>query len=658
MGYDFRMTTPQPNLAAGAYQAGLVRLHRLEDSLLLAGAPGMLVSAAAGVYALARGDMLDAALAWAVLIPFWVTAGLLLGLLSQRLAALQRLSELGVLFGEEPIPAAVNNPHLPFLLRLLAVLGLALLVLYGFTGYAALRAVLAAGRLGGVLFGLIFVLASALLLLAGWAVLRQARSAPALAPGWLRQVLLPDPAGLISGFFLVGAGWLTAWFTVGLSAGQLPLLAGLFGTPLYKPPLATAAALGLLAWLVVEGLLLPAGRAWQALRRGQAAASAGYLQVLVRLALALPLAYLFGGQALLNLALLIWLQLAGSALLIEPDPTRRYAPRAAAGRARLALLWQALLVPLRFFVGVSVWVGSAWTFPVLGLLFCAVTFLALGLLAGQRARAARAVVPPARPAVQPVPGEMPAVHPLPETPAAGPAAAAPLTDATLETPAAPEADNFASAPEFAPETSPLAGPADLPAEPALPPAPETGAAPEAPGQISPPAAGEALPLPAAPPLPPAPVDLASAALAYDLHSAPLWRRAGFLAAGLTALALLLLHIFAADCSSYTAWLADGYGYCARETLVYASTSLLNALLLVFDLLILGLLLSALLVRLAQRLPPVRLPLLQRARPYQPWAMSLLLVIAAALLAGGMISGQALLAFAALFTGVLGAALSE
>jgi hypothetical protein len=204
----------------------------------------------------------------------------------------------------------------------------------------------------------------------------------------------------------------------------------------------------------------------------------------------------------LTLALLIWLQLAAGALLIPLSP----AP-ASAQRTRSSLLWSALGYPLRFYTGVLVWVGAAWSFSVLLLLFCTVAFLALGFSAVQRARAARL---------------------------------------------------------------------------------------RSPGRLVDPAADPAL--------------------AYDLHSSPRWQRAGFLAAGLVALALVVFQVFAENPATTSELLANSYAERTPDGLIrYHQAGLVNSLLLVFDLLILGLLACAGLVRLLGRTSPIWVLLADRAR---------------------------------------------
>ena len=199
-----------------------------------------------------------------------------------------------------------------------------------------------------------------------------------------------------------------------MNASQLSAVNALFRRNLDftdSLPVAAIAALGLVYFMIVEGLLLPAGRAWQSRRAGEPGAP-GFAHIGARLALALVLATLVGGLPLLILALLIVLQQAVAGLAAHPiggngaawaprGPTETLSHQAA--HTRFALLWGGLLPPLRFYTGVLVWLGPAWSFTILLLLFCVVAFLSVGLRAAQRARQAR---------IQTVRGEEPLAYDL------------------------------------------------------------------------------------------------------------------------------------------------------------------------------------------------------------------------------------------------------
>jgi hypothetical protein len=581
-------------LLPAEYQAVLVRLHRIEDRLLLAGTFGLLVSAGAAAFAVGDPAALNLGYAWAAPLPFLATTVILLALLSQRLATLCRLADLRQQAGVSQTEPA--NPYTPFLLRLLALPLSGAVLLYGLTGFVSWRAIYTASPLAGTLFGLTYSLLTLVTLLAGWGVQRQAcRQAP-LTFSLVRQGLLPYPAEFITGSGLFTAGWLAALLTVGVNTVQLPLLDAIFRRNqnfTQTVPLAAIAALGFLAFAVIEGLLVPAGRLWRDLRTARAAEAPtrlinfGYAHVLVRLGLALPLAFWLGGAALLTLALLIWLQLAMTAMT-TPATQSAISPRAAAGRARFSLLWGALLYSLRFYGGVLIWVGPAWSFTILLLLLCTVSFLAVGFTAARRVRLAR---------IQSVEG---------------------VTRSSKGTCAVPLSNEGPSEERGLCDV--------LPADPTASQALTEGASP---------ATGE------------------ETALAYDLHSTPRWQRAGFLAAAVTAFVLVVLQALAESPSFFNDLLANSYGFNNQGTVAYHLVGLLNSLLLTFDLLILGLLACAGLVRLLDRSKAAWILFTERIRPV---ALPLLLAIAAGLFVAAFAAALPSLAMGGLLAGAIGAAL--
>jgi len=525
-----------PELLSVEYQAALTHLQRIDERLLLSGGFGLLISVAAAAHALGNRAGLDPGYAWVAPVPFLASAALLLALFAWRLAARARVRDLRLQAG---LSAAAGSPRTPFLHSLLALPAVGLLVLYGLTLLYSLRAVYSASRAAGTAFGVIFFLLNAALALAGLAVWRLWREKTPLTTGEVRQVLMPYPAELLVGMGLFSAGFIVPILTMGLHAGQLPVLNALFRRNIdftTSVPLAAEMALGLAYFLVIEFLLVSAILVW---RRGDQAESAPariftYAQILIRLVLALGLAFLLGGQPLLTLAALIVLQQVGEKLT-EPIPERAGPP----ARIRFNLLWGGLLVPLRFYTGALAWVGSAWTFTLLLLLACTVAFLSVGLRAAYRARQAR---------IQVVRG-----------------------------------------------------------------------------------------LEAAP---------------YDLENVPRWQRAGFLAAGLTALSLVVLQILAEDCGFFSTILA-GYGRCKDGAAIYRQTSALNAVLLTFDLLLLGLLACAGIVRLLER---AGAPLMMFAVRVRTAGIFVLLAATVVLGMAGLASEMPILTLGGLLTGTAGTAL--
>ena len=142
------------------------------------------------------------------------------------------------------------------------------------------------------------------------------------------------------------------------------------------------------------------------------------------------------------------------------------------------------------------------------------------------------------------------------------------------------------------------------------------------------------------------------ALLYDLHSTPRWQRAAFLAAGLTALGLVSMQILAEDCNYFNAFMA-GYGRCKDGAAIYRQTAPLNALLLVFDLLLLGLLICAGIVRLLERAGTPLMMFAVRVRAAGIW---LLLAATIGLGVVGLAGELPILALGGLLTGTAGTAL--
>jgi hypothetical protein len=410
-----------------------------------------------------------------------------------------------------------------------------------------LRAVYTASRAAGTAFGVIFILFNAALALAGLSVWRLWREKAALTASEVRQVLIPYPAELLKGMGLFSAGFIVPLLTMGLNAAQLPVINALFRRNIdftASVPLAAQVALGLAYFLVIEFLLLPAAQLWH-WRTGAEPSSAKtftYTHIIIRLILALGLAFALGGPALVILAVLIWIQQAVEKLS-TPLPGQAGPPT----RRRFNLLWGGLLAPLRFYAGALAWVGPAWTFTLLLLLACTVAFLSAGLRAAARARQARILV-------------------------------------TQGLEAAP----------YHPDGG-------------------TG---------------------------------------YDLQNAPRWQHAAFLAAGLTALGLLVLQILAEDCSFFNAFLA-GYGRCKDGVAIYRQTAPLNALLLTFDLLLLGLLACLGIVRLLERAGSSLMMFMVRVRTA---GIYLLMALTIALGFVGLAGELPILALGGLLTGTVGTVL--
>lgn len=506
------MSIIPPNFLPTEYQVALARLHHIEDRLLLTGITGTLLCVGAAAYTLGYRANLKLGYAWAAPIPFLVTTAVLLALLAWWLGARNQVRALRQQAGFPPDLLESHHFSSPFLQRMLWVPAIGLLGLYGLTLLFGLRAIYSASRTAGTVFGLIYALLTLGIIVAGWVVWKQrdGQSPPSLTE--IRQIFLPYPDDLLLGMGLFTSGFLLPLLTVGLSVAQFPVIHALFSRNVEfttHVPLGAVGALALAYLGVIEGLLVPAGRIWGKLRGGEAIPY-GNVQIAVRVLVALPAAFLLGGVPLLTLTGLIVVQqtIAGlQSMPVASDLNGQYSPAQElrlAAQTRFQLLWNTSLAPLRFYGGVLVWVGPAWSFTFLLLLFCWVGFMATGLNAARRARLAR---------VQSVRGETP--------------------------------------------------------------------------------------------------------LAYDLRSTPGWQRAGFVAASLTASILVMLQIATESCASFNYYLAVGYGYCHNDVVRYALIGPLNGVLLAFDLLLVGLLVCAGLVRLLRQAGLRMILLIERIRPLLP-----------------------------------------
>ena len=290
----------------------MARLQRIDDRLLLSGGFGLLISVAAAAHALGNRAGLDPGYAWLAPVPFLASAAVLLALFAWRLTARARVNDLRRLAG---LSAPDASPRTPFLHSLLALPAVGLLVLYGLTLLYSLRAVYTASRAAGTTYGVIFFLLNAALALAGLAVWRLWREKTPLTSGEVRQVCMPYPAQLLVGMGLFSAGFIIPMLTMGLNAGQLPVLNALFRRNIdftTSVPLAAEMALGLAYFAVIEFLLFPAIQLWRGMDPSAPAPAQifTYTHILTRLVLALALAFLLGGPVLLTLAALIVVQQA------------------------------------------------------------------------------------------------------------------------------------------------------------------------------------------------------------------------------------------------------------------------------------------------------------------------------------------------------------
>ena len=310
---------------------------------------------------------------------FLVAGGVLLGLAWQRLNVARALASLPA--------AAAAAPPAPVPLGLRLLLGAAAfgyLALFALVTGVALRAVYNNNHFAGLVFGIIYALLTALEVLAASGL-----RGGAAANIDLWSLLLPGGLHLAR----MGAFWLgfaVPLVTMGLQAGQLPQVNALFqrNKPwvlLQDVPDAAVLGLGLLYFILLEGLLGQAGGAWERLNRGEPVLPNKWA-VLARWVLALALAYPLGGLPLLVMAalLVLWQALVfgrGAAW-----PQRRPGP---------ALLLLALGPTLLYIGGTLTWLGSQWSYAVPLALLPAVYFLALAHAAGQIQARLVAASPPA-----------------------------------------------------------------------------------------------------------------------------------------------------------------------------------------------------------------------------------------------------------------------
>jgi hypothetical protein len=525
------------------YRAALERVQHLEDRLLWISGGGGFVALAAAAYVIINRAKLEIGPAWIAPIPFIITAAVVLGLFSARLVAQARVKFLREHAGSpEGLPTA--SSYSPVLRGLMLLPGICLGMLFLPTVAYALRTIYSISRAAGTIFGVVYFLSAILLGVAAVAVWRQWRALPPLTTTEVFRVVLPDPINLLLGMGLFFSGFMAPLVTVGLNTDQLGVLNALFRRAVDftdTVPLGALAALGFTYFLVLEGLLVPAGRMWQTQRRA-AASPQSYTQIIIRLLLAFPLAFALGGIPLLVLSLLIWLHQAVSALDTHPDealeaPTLQ---KRQVSHLRFNLLWDGLLAGLRFYGGVLVWVGSAWSFTIFLLMFCAVAFLGVAFGAAHRARRAR--------------------------------------------------------------LSALRG--ELPAE-------------------------------------------------YDVKNAPRWQHAGFLAAGLTLLGLVMLQILAETNEFFNSYIAVGYGRFNNGAVLYSQAGLVNGLLVTVDLLVFGLFFCALYIRLLRPTGPSISLLVERTRAV---SLPLLLAGSLALSITGILTSFLSLAFGGLLTATLAAAI--
>jgi hypothetical protein len=503
-----------------------------------------LLCVGAAAYTLGYRKDLNLGYAWAAPIPFLLTGVVLLTLLAWWLGARVQVSALRQQAGFSPNQLETNRFASPLLQRMLWIPAIGLSGLYGLTLLFGLRAIYTASRTAGTVFGLIYSLLTLVLVVAAWVVWKQRDQQTRLTPAEIRQIFLPNPGDFLLGMGLFTSGFLLPLLTVGLSVAQFPVIHALFSRNVEfttHVPLAAVGALALAYFGVIEGMLVPAGRIWGKLRGGQVIFH-GYAQIAVRVLLALPMTFLLGGVPLLTLAILIVIQQIVAGLQSDPasfGPAGQLTPGQElrlATHTRFHLLWNTSLAPLRFYAGVLAWVGPAWSFTFLLLLFCWVGFLAMGFSAARRARLAR---------IQSVRGEIP--------------------------------------------------------------------------------------------------------LTYDLRSTPGWQRAGFVAASLTSAGLVMLQIIAESCDSFSYYVAISYGYCRNGVVRYALAGPLNGALLAFDLLLIGLLACAGLVRLLRQAGPRMILLIERIRPLLP----LLLLVAIGLVTAAFILAIPSLAMGGLLIGTIG-----
>lgn len=358
------MTLPpaDPNLPS--------RLQKLEDYLLFSAAGSALGLAALSAYILVNRAALKLQEAWAAPLVFLIAGGVLIWLVWRRQSLRRALPE------QAPPPA----PRPPVGLNLLLILaGLGYLVLYALVAGVSLRAVYNNNHQAGLVFGLVYALLSALEALAALGLCSQAA-----AQADLRTLLLPAGIDLArSGAFWLGFAVPLA--TMGLQVSQLdPINAFLMRN---KPwllvkdvPLAAVIVLGLLYFLLIEGLLGQAAGTWERINRGQSGRApngllTGAWSVIARWVLALALAYPLGGWPLVALAALLVLWQALYFGQGGQWPLRRPGS---------ALLLHAAGPALIYIAGTLTWLGEQWTYAVPLAFTPLVFFMALAHAAGQQ----------------------------------------------------------------------------------------------------------------------------------------------------------------------------------------------------------------------------------------------------------------------------------
>ena len=284
------MDSPHPTL--------LRRLQKLEDYIFFSVVAAALGLAALSAYILVNRAALKLQEAWAAPVAFLVVGAVLLGLAWQRQNVKRALAGLPV--------AAPAAPPAPVPLGLRLLLGAAAfgyLALFALVTGVALRAVYNNNHFAGLVFGIIYALLTALELLAASGL-----RGGAAANMDLWSLLLPGGLHLAR----MGAFWLgfaVPLITMGLQAGQLPQVNALFqrNKPwvlLKDVPDAAVLGLGLLYFILLEGLLGQAGGAWERLNRGEPVLPNKWA-VVARWVLALALAYPLGGLPLLVMAALL-----------------------------------------------------------------------------------------------------------------------------------------------------------------------------------------------------------------------------------------------------------------------------------------------------------------------------------------------------------------
>lgn len=351
----------------------LRRLQKLEDYLFFSASAAALGLAVVAGYTLINRAALQLWLAWVAPLTFLIAGGVLLGLAWQRLATLRAWRST---LAEDPRPTA---PRPPLGLRLLlGAAALGYLALFALVTGVSLRAVYTNNHLAGLVFALIYALLTGFELLAAWGL----RSAAA-AGADLRALLLPGGLNLAR----VGAFWLgfaLPLVSMGLQAAQLPFVNLFFQRN--KPwgaagdvPLVAVLGLGLLYFLLLEGLLGQAGGTWERLNRGETLPG-GKLAVVARWILALLLAYVLGGLTLLVLAAVLVLQQTLALGQGAAWQERRPGP---------AVMLSALGPALLYTGGTLAWLGQNWSYTVALAVVPVVYFLAVAYAAGQtRARLA------------------------------------------------------------------------------------------------------------------------------------------------------------------------------------------------------------------------------------------------------------------------------